>query len=255
LDRHADLLRFYEILAALETAVGGKRRLSECDGRMGWPRRGVYFFFEPGESRSGAGEALRVVRVGTHALKECSKTTLWGRLRQHRGTRHTNGGNHRGSIFRKLVGLAIRGRDRLQSPTTWGIGGDAGEEAARLGLTRGEVRQLEHPLEVAVSEYIRAMPFLWVGIDDAPGPESDRGLLERHSIALLSNYEREPVDLPSSEWLGSYCDRELVRGSGLWNNDHVDKVHEPWFLSILERYVRGSGAIIELRTIRWTRDG
>lgn len=38
------LARFYAALERLESAVGGKRRLSVCDGKMGWPERGVYFF-------------------------------------------------------------------------------------------------------------------------------------------------------------------------------------------------------------------
>ena len=29
---------------------------------------------------------LRIVRVGTHGLKTGSRSTLWGRLSQHRGT-------------------------------------------------------------------------------------------------------------------------------------------------------------------------
>jgi hypothetical protein len=69
MNRHADHVRFYEILGSLEQALGGKRVLKDCDGRMVWPDRGVYFFFEPGETRSDAGSGPRVVRVGTHALK------------------------------------------------------------------------------------------------------------------------------------------------------------------------------------------
>lgn len=46
-----DLDRFYELLRRLEAVVGGTRTLAACDGRMGWPTRGVYFFFEPGETR------------------------------------------------------------------------------------------------------------------------------------------------------------------------------------------------------------
>jgi hypothetical protein len=37
--------RFYDILDQLEAELGGKRRLSECSGRMVWPARGAYFFF------------------------------------------------------------------------------------------------------------------------------------------------------------------------------------------------------------------
>lgn len=95
----------------------------------------------------------------------------------------------------------------------------------------------EHRLEAVVSGAIRAMPFLWLDVSDAPGRQSDRGIIERNSIALLSNFDREPLDLASSTWLGSHCDRARVRGSGLWNNNHVEEQYDPAFLDMLERYV------------------
>jgi hypothetical protein len=116
MDRHADLGRLYAVLASLEGRLGGKRTLAECDGRMGWPVRGVYFFFEPGEARSDTGIGPRVVRVGTQALQAGSSTSLWRRLSQHRGITATCGGNHRGSIFRFLVGNAIKSRDAHVDP-------------------------------------------------------------------------------------------------------------------------------------------
>ena len=42
--RLADLVRFYAILADLESKVSTARRIAECSGRMDWPRRGLYFF-------------------------------------------------------------------------------------------------------------------------------------------------------------------------------------------------------------------
>ena len=75
-----DLARFYLLVDRLEKAVSGPRTLSCCTGRTGWPLRGVYFFREPDEKRSDSGHGHRVVRVGTHALKPGSSTTLWGRL-------------------------------------------------------------------------------------------------------------------------------------------------------------------------------
>lgn len=64
----ADLTRFYALLDALEAGVGGAQRLAVCKRGMNWPERGVYFFFEEGEARTGSGSGRRVVRVGTHAL-------------------------------------------------------------------------------------------------------------------------------------------------------------------------------------------
>ena len=108
MSRFADMQRLYGILYDLRKRLGG-HCLKECHGRTSWPQRGVYFFFEDGELRSTSGPGPRVVRVGTHAITEKSTTTLWARLSQHRGPARTGAGNHRGSIFRLLVGEALKG--------------------------------------------------------------------------------------------------------------------------------------------------
>ena len=136
-DRIDDTVRFYALLANIRERTGGYRTLSTCDGRMSWPRRGVYFFFEDGEERSTSGHGGRVVRIGTHALKPGSGTSLWNRLSQHRGAR-SGTGNHRGSIFRLLVGAALAQRGDAPLPASWGVGGDAGAAARKLGTDRAE---------------------------------------------------------------------------------------------------------------------
>ena len=120
--RLQDLKRFYRLLDQLKEKVGGERKLADCHGRMDWPDRGIYFFFEPGEIRSDSGAGLRVVRIGTHALTAKSRTTLWNRLSQHRGTQKTGSGNHRGSIFRLIVGASLKCRDQQEEPISWGVG-------------------------------------------------------------------------------------------------------------------------------------
>jgi len=116
-----DLTRFYNTLDRLEQRIGGRRKLSISNGKMRWPLRGVYLFMENGESRTDTGEGSRIVRVGTHALKSNSGTTLWTRLYQHKGQEKTGGGNHRGSIFRLIVGTALTGKSGQEFPT-WGQG-------------------------------------------------------------------------------------------------------------------------------------
>jgi len=239
-DRLSDLVCFYGLLERLEKKVGGQRTLVACDGRMNWPTRGVYFFFESGEERSDSGVGLRVVRVGTHALTAKSRTTLWNRLSQHKGVERTGAGNHRGSIFRLILGSAMKRREHRGDPLSWGIGSDIGQAARRLGTDRTTVRNEEICLEIAVSQYIRAMPFLWLAVEDAAGPESFRGLIERNAIALLSNFERDSLDPPSNGWLGQYSDRERVRLSGLWNNNHVEDRYDPGFLGIFEKMIEKS---------------
>lgn len=81
------------------------------------------------------------------------------------------------------------------------------------------------------------MPFLWLSVDDAPGPDSRRGYVERNSIALLSNFIGEPIDPPSPNWLGRCCNRERVRRSGLWNSNHVDESCDPAFLDVLSALI------------------
>ena len=193
---------------------------------MDWPMRGVYFFHEQGQKRSDSGDGPKVVRVGTHALKAGSGTTLWTRLTQHKGQLKTGGGNHRGSIFRLIVGAALMNREKLDFPT-WGQGNTASRD----------VRSGELALERLVSRVIGNMRFLWLPIEDEAGPESSRGYIERNCIALLSNYNKAALDPPSQSWLGHHSDRERVRKSGLWNQNHVDEACEPAFLDTLDRLV------------------
>jgi hypothetical protein len=236
MSRASDLDRFYDLLDRLEANVGGKRRLAECTGRMDWPERGVYFFFASGGTRE-ATDQLRVTRVGTHAVSTGSGTSLWTRLRAHRGANrgsYEGGGNHRGSVFRRHVGRAMIERDELGDEyPRWGEGSTADRER--------RLAELAH--ERRVSEYIRDLPFLWVHIGDEPGPESDRAYVERNAIALVSNFERDSVDPRSDEWLGRESPRNEITDSGLWNIAHVDERHEAGFLDRLADAVDGTSGL------------
>jgi hypothetical protein len=81
------------------------------------------------------------------------------------------------------------------------------------------------------------MSFLWLPIGDEPGPENRRGYIERNAIALLSNCGKPPLDVPSNTWLGHHSDRDRVRTSGLWNQNHVEEEYDPIFLDVLESLV------------------
>lgn len=222
--RLAHLAQFYNLLEVLESR-SGKRTLSQCHGRQDWPARGVYFFFEPGEERTMSGTGPRVVRVGTHAVTAKSKATLWKRLSQHRGTVKSGGGNHRGSIFRLLVGEALARRDPSLACSNWGQDSNA----------PAEIRRAEHPLEALVSEHLGRMSLLCLPVLDAPSPQSQRGYIERNAIALLSNWGLETGewnDLPSPEWLGRFSNRPEVTRSGLWNQKHISDSYDPAFLDV-----------------------
>ena len=223
-NRISDINRLYELLGEL-ARTHPRRFLSECSGHDAWPLRGVYFFYENDECRSDSGDD-RIVRVGTHALKTGSKTTLWNRLSQHKGQVKSGGGNHRGSIFRKLVGHALLVQNQ-QPCDSWGKGSSASRDT----------RASELLIEQLVTGTLGRMQVLYLPIEDEARPSSLRGLIERNAIALLSNYHKQPIDAPSKGWLGYLCTREKVRESGLWNQRHVDETHDPAFLDTLEEMI------------------
>ena len=167
--------------------------------------------------------------------------TLWAPLSQHRVTAGASSGDHRGSIFRLLVGIALAQQHGIDLPPSWGVGGDPGDAARRLGLDRAGVKLAEAELEARVSHHIRAMPFLWLNVGDERGPRSERGTIERNAIALLSGYREPVLDPPSAGWLGHSSDRCRVRRSGLWNNNHVDEDYAPSFLDAMERRIGLAG--------------
>ncbi len=222
--RDRDVERLYRALRRLESGVGGKRLLSQSNGQQGWPKSGVYFFFEPGQLRADATE-LRIVRVGTHGVSRGSKATLWNRLRTHRGA-GDGVGNHRSSIFRLHVGAAISARDPDAMVASWGVG----QKADAL------VRKSEEGLERKVSAYIGLMSVLWLAIEDEASPSSDRAYIERNLIGMLAG-KTGPADPPSPKWLGRFSPNERIRCSGLWNLGFLNYNYSPDWLDVLDEYV------------------
>src|SRR6266851_2825565 len=226
LERQGDLTKFYELLERLSQGLVGPRRLAESSGKQTWPRRGLYFFFEPNEFRSFENDTKRVVRVGTHAVSAGSKSTLWNRLRTHKGSEDGRG-NHRGSIFRLHVGAAMQSNlSKDVSLPTWGVGQSAAKH----------VRLSEEVLEKKVSEFLGAMSVLWLQIEDEPAARSDRSYLEKNSIGLLCG-PSGPIDLPSEAWLGRKSASQEIRFSGLWNVDYISWKYDRRFLEVLDRYI------------------
>lgn len=227
-NRLAHMDRLYALLARIVALnVGAKRKLSELTASSVRRERGIYFFFENGEMRMTSPFQARIVRIGTHAVSEGSKATLWNRLRTHRGGSDGRG-NHRGSIFRLHVGEALICRSELQSQfPTWGKGQSA----------PSEIRLLEQEIELSVSDHIGQMSVVWLEVPDAASADSDRGYLERNFIALLAG-NTGPLDLPSTNWLGRWSKREAIPYSGLWNVNHVYESFDPVALDVLEEYVQ-----------------
>lgn len=229
--RIRDLQRLYRILQKLRE-FQGQVALSAMDGSK-LVSRGVYFFFEPEEHRLLTPADLRCVRVGTHAVSRNSSSTLWTRLRTHRGSADLVG-NHRSSVFRLHVGAALLARgDPSPSLTNWGKGQDAS----------ADIRAKERPMEELVSRFIGKMQVLWIGVTDEPGPASDRSFIEQNTIGLLCG-PAGPLDIPSREWLGLSSPTEAIRKSGLWNVNYVNLDYDPRFLDTFDTYVNATTGII-----------
>jgi hypothetical protein len=213
------------LLDSLSQQLGACRQLSDCDDSTEFPRQGVYFFFEAGECRRD-GQGSRVVRVGTHALnmEKPSAETLWDRLAKHRGRQlgDTSGPRRSHSVFRRHMGTAIINRHRM---------GDVVLD----DWYDYRHQPLEEQIELAVSEHIGAMPFLWLNV---PGG-NDRHDIEAGAIGLLSMRTGD-ADPPSDNWLGRYAYRAEVRDSGLWNVQHTNNPYDPVFLGLMEQRLRAS---------------
>lgn len=223
-DRIEDLDYFYSLLNKLNDGLNNGIRLGKTDGKMNWPKKGVYFFFGDGEFRKTSPFESRVVRVGTHAISKGSSSTLWNRLRTHRGTLKL-GGNHRGSVFRLHVGNSLISKYGLEYPT-WSNGSSADRDT----------KEYEKPLEKRVSEVLGKMKILWLAINDKSSADSDRAFIERNSIALLSTFFRTH-DTAGKDWLGNYNPHNSIIKSSLWNVNHVEEDYDPRFLEIFEKYV------------------
>lgn len=223
--------RFYALLSALEALPFQGASLASVIAVNYLPKRGVYFFRESGEMVApGTAASPRVTRIGTHAVSAGSKSTLRARLRAHLGAK-SGSGNHRGSIFRLHVGNALLRRDS-QTLTTWGVG----SVAPKALRESDSAKAAETALERRVSMLIGAMSVLWLDVPDEAGPASERSIIERGAIALLSN-NLNPLNAPSAAWLGGHSVRQEIRESGLWNLRHVAERANLAFLDAMERAV------------------
>lgn len=200
-----DLNKFYANLAdCIKTYK--LHTLGEANGRQAWPKQGVYFFFDVNEPTPYPGLPGRIVRVGSHGVARNTNSTLWSRLRQHRGSLSGGGGSHRGSIFRRYVGIALG-----DSPPHWR---DQNAKKAEVGAS-------EHEHERRVSDYIRQLPFTVIDIPGTPDKNCLRAIFERQCIVYLSWAWQAGLIEGGKHWLGLRTNNSKIIQSGLWNAENV----------------------------------
>ena len=221
--RRQMLEKTYAALEPLWAQPTSFLRFADAKG-SGWPSAGLYIFSDPHESRLFSKGAQKIIRIGTHGVSDGSASTLWQRLKAHKGDL-SGLGNHRTSIFRLHVGTALIARDRLDCPS-WGT------------VTKPDTHQLtqEEKIERLVSQYIAELYVSVLPITDVPSKRSDRAYIEQNLIAIMSGYPA-PVECASDRWLGLHCANLAVRRSSLWNVNHTEESFDPGFLATLEFYV------------------
>jgi len=224
--RQEDVMHFYNLISEVEKKFP-KRKLGDLlNSSLKMPLQGVYFFFENGELRDCSKEQ-RVVRIGTHAAQAKSKASIKQKLSHHKGPESLYG-NHRASVFRELIGYSVINKQNL-TIKSWGIR----KEKSNLAVI-----QSEKFLEKQVSEYIRNMNFMILEVPGDSSKDNDRAIIERNSIALLSNYNRIPINAPSVDWMGNLCLKPKIIESGLWNSNYVELCSiEPNFFELMEKYM------------------
>ena len=223
-NRQHNINRFYNLLE--EVLKKNPKRTLNTISRKNLPEQGVYFFFEPNETRQN-GNLLRVVRIGTHAAIANSNASLYDRLYNHKGSKNLTG-NHRGSVFRKLIGYSLIYRDNLFFPY-WGDKSKKGDLIVKLS---------EKDLEIRVSTLLHTLPFTVIEVPGLPSKVNDRAFIEENSIGLLSNFNRPAIDKPSKNWLGYYSQDNKVIGSGLWCSKCVERQEiDHKFFDIFEQYL------------------
>lgn len=207
--RQQNIDKFYNLLD--EVVLKFPKMTLDKILKINLPEKGVYFFFEQNERRHNS-NSDRVVRIGTHAAIANSNATLYNRLYNHKGAKDLTG-NHRGSVFRKLIGYSLIYKDCLNFPH-WG---DKSKKSDKL------IKLSEKDFEKTISTYLHTMTFTVIEVPGPSSKDNDRAFIEQNSISLLSNYDRPAIDISSKNWLGKYSKDNKIIGSGLWNSDYVDR--------------------------------
>lgn len=237
--RPTELQAVYQTLEKAVEQTGGPFYLDNCTGTQNWPDRGLYVFFSKDtDIEYDPVSEWQITRVGTVGVSANSSSTLWDRLRQHRGNnrgKYKTGGNHRGSVFRKHVGRAILERDDIgKEYPHWG----SPHRSLPDDINTTALRENEHGLEKRVSEYIRSLPFIVIDVPGEPGPKCDRARLEKNIIGLISHARRATPSLMKDSWLGHHSPRAEIHKTGLWNIDYVNAFYSASIVEDLDSYVQ-----------------
>jgi hypothetical protein len=179
------------------------------------PANGLYFLFENDEAAHG-GE--RIVRVGTHT----GQNNLPKRLKEH-----LYAPNKDRSVFRKHIGRSLLARRHDAFAETWEIDLTTRKAREQFAHKVDKLRLCE--VEQEVSDYMNSnFSFVVLQVEE----KNERISAES---GLLSAVAACVDCTPSKNWLGLHHPNPVIRESGLWNIQGLDKTPIEW--SDIERLV------------------
>jgi hypothetical protein len=196
-----DVNQFYQFIEQQEQNFP-RGLLNEINHRLFLERTllnngGIYFAYEPNELRENGDP--RIVRIGLAKGKQ----TLYERLYNW----HLRG-NRNNSKWRDHIETCFENPENPLFPVE-------------------DTRQ-------STGNFIELTSFTVLPITPEMQPNDELriqhiNLIEKHSIALLSNFvspvrNLEIIDPQSANWLGQYATNLRVINSGLWNSNHVNDI-------------------------------
>ena len=186
------------------------------------PPKGIYFFYEEGETWEHGGEQPRIVRVGTHHKKNLRKRLdehyLIGKYAKRLNfadTQPVKPAPKERSIFRKHLGRALLNKSHDPYLDVWNF--KLSNPATRPQYESLRDPQKEREIEGAISKLLQTKFSLrCLLVED----EKQRFELEANLIGTLVQCSDCK---PSTNWLGNYSPKAGTRRSGLWLVQELDK--------------------------------
>jgi hypothetical protein len=88
-----------------------------------------------------------------------------------------------------------------------------------------------------IDDYIHHLPYLFVTIKNT----EELSRIEKGTIEIISNYNKQPIHIPRKEWLGYNHKNDKIIKSHIWNIRHTgnysDKKDYNQILMLLEEYI------------------
>jgi len=212
------------------------------------PENGIYFFYEQGEIWGHGGNKPRIVRIGTH-----KDGNFRNRIKEHylldESKMNFDSGKpalHERSIFRKHIGSALLNQHNDDYLQIWEkIDFTPKKNREKFGHLRNIRKEKE--IESEITRILREnFSFRFILLSSQRERMGSKGL----ESSLIGTIAHCQLCKPSNNWLGNYSPKARIRGSGLWQVQHLnaDGINETDKEAILNAMIRTKAAYSSIPT-------